>query len=172
MVPIAADVFERKTKRFALAWSQRRQTEINRIRIRPAGLQNVQRNIFGLRDFSQRILERDMHKRVSNSFIAAIGHSPINVSYAGADEVLGCAHFQIGELQVGCVRMWSGRASWIAASKQRNGANHDHHERHAQQNRAQVRIAFSFTQRRWLDETSHATIVLLAAGSKSRSTAL
>jgi hypothetical protein len=95
LVPIAADVLESKTEWFALGGYQRRLAKIDGIWIRPTGLQDVQRHIFGLRDFSERISERDVDGCVRNNFIASVGHGSVDVGYAGPHKILRCAHFQI-----------------------------------------------------------------------------
>src|ERR1700685_1261456 len=93
---------------------------------------------------------------MSNRFIAGVGDGAVDIGHACPYKILRRTHFQIGKFEVGSVRMRSSRALGSAASQQSNDADHDHDQRHTKQNRAQVRVAILFSQRRWLDETAHA----------------
>ena len=126
LIPVAADVFEREAKGLTLTRSEWRQAEIDSIGIGSIGLQNVQRNIFGLCSFSKGVSEGDVDGRVGNGFVPRVGDGSIDVGYAGPHKILRRAHFQIRKFEVGRVGMWRGRASGGTTSEQCNDA--DHHQ--------------------------------------------
>ena len=155
LIPITADVFEGQSERLALARGQRRDVEVNRIGIRSAGLQNAESNVFGLGDLVERVPKSNMDDRVHHRLVTRVGHSSVDVSNASANKILGRAHFQIREPEVGSVRMWSGRTLRIATREPRDGTDNDYDERDPQHNWKQIRIALLLTLGRRLDEAAH-----------------
>jgi hypothetical protein len=158
MVPFLGNVFEGEAEWFALAGRQGRCAEIDRVEIRAASLQNVQRNIFRLGDLAERVLENDMDRCVGNGFIASIGDRAVEISYGRAHEVLGGAHFQVRYFEVGGVGMRSGVAFGLASGKQRDDSYDHDYQHHPHQNGDPIRVALLCGRRR-LDEAAHGGIV-------------
>ena len=158
MVPFLGNVLEGEAEWFALAGRQRRCAEIDRIRIRAASLQNMQRSIFRLCDLSKRVLENDMDCSVGDGVITGIGNGAVEICYGRTHEVLGGAHFQIRYFEVRSVWMRSGVAFGLSSGKQDDDSYDDNHQHHPHQNGDPIRITLLCGRRR-LDEAAHGGIV-------------
>ena len=150
MVPIAAHVLEGQAKGLALAGSQRRNTEVDRIGIRAGGLEHAQGNVFDLSDLAQRVFESRVNHRVGDGPVTGVGQVAIDVSDARADKIFRGAHLYIRELQVNGVRVGRSRGFRLAAQQQRDHADHDNDECNSQENGPPVGFAFA-GEWRWLD---------------------
>src|SRR5207245_10760309 len=82
MVPLGGNTLECQAELFALTGSQRRHTQIDRIRIWATGLEHMQRDIFSLRDIAHRVLKDDVNHGMSDcSFYSIRGRYNISSGY-------------------------------------------------------------------------------------------
>ena len=69
--------------------------EVDRIWVRPTGLQNVEHHVIRLRDFAKRVLEGNVDNGMRHRFVPSIGHSSFDISNARPHEIFRGAHFHI-----------------------------------------------------------------------------
>ena len=167
MVPLRRDAFKGEAEGFALSGSKRRDAQVHCVGIRSARLQHAQGHSFSLGKLGHRVLERDFDHHVRDHLIARVAYGTVEVVHGRADEILGCAHLEITEFDVGRVRRRpSGRFLLRAGNEKQN--DHDRNDnRNPDPNRAPIGIAL-FHRGIRLDESAHAGIVLFAASSPQR----
>lgn len=151
-------MLERETEGLALSGDERSGAEVDGVGIRAGGLENANWDVFGLGDLADGIFEFQVDNRMGHGFVAGVGESAVEIGNAGADEILRSAHLEVGNLQIGGVRMRCSGAFGFAAQKESDDSDHDHDRRYAQKNGAPIRLARRGS-RRWLNQTTHGGIV-------------
>ena len=88
LIPVGADVLKGEAEGLALAWCQRRNAQVDGIGIGAGGLENMQRNLFSLRQLAHFVFEDHFDGGMGNGLTADIGDGSVQIGYGRADEVL------------------------------------------------------------------------------------